>query len=95
MKNYYIKISELTVDVKSDAFGSVKIETSEPLEMPMCKNGRGKLEPVSGKITIKYKSRHANHTFDVEYNESGKKFIMRDGTVMDVDPAPAYGWNEY
>ena len=95
VKDYYIKISELTVDVKSDTFGSVKIETSEPLEMPMCKNGRGKLEPVSGKITIKYKSRHANHTFDVEYNESGKKFIMRDGTVMDVDPAPAYGWNEY
>ena len=95
VKNYYIKISELTVDVKSDTFGSVKIETSEPLEMPICKNGRGKLEPVSGKITIKYKSRHANHTFDVEYNESGKKFIMRDGTVMDVDPAPAYGWNEY
>ena len=95
IKNFYIKISELTIDVKSDILGSVKIELKEPLEMPMCKNGKGKLEPVSGKIAIKYKSTYANHTFDVEYSEYGKKFIMLDGTVKDVGPAPAYGWNEY
>ena len=95
VSNYYTKVTDLTIDLDSDAFGTVKIELKEPLEMPMCKNGRGKLEPVSGKITIRYKSKYANHTFEVEYNKNGKKFIMPDGTVKDVDPAPAYGYNEY
>ena len=95
VSNRYTKIYELTVDLKSDIFGTVKIALNEPLEMPMCKNGKGKLEPVSGKITITYRSNYADHVFEVEYNKNGKKFIMPDGTVKDVDPAPAYGYNEY
>lgn len=95
VRDYYIRMSELTVDLESDRLGSVAIEVTEPLVMPMCNKGKGKLEPVSGKLAVRYKSRYADHSFEVEFQEYGKTFIMKDGTVKELDPAPAYGWNEY
>ena len=71
------------------------IETIEPMQMPMCSNGKGKLEPTCGRIRIRYRSSYADKVFEVEFHESGKTFILPDGTTREVEPQKAYGRNEY
>ena len=99
VENSTITMTELHAHYETDLFGKpahkVDIKVLEPLEMPMCKNGKGKLEPVAGKIEIDYRSRYAKRTFQVEFHPTNKTIILRDGTTRDVDPEPAYGRNEY
>ncbi len=90
-----VRISELTVSIASDTFGTAAIETIEPMEMPMCSNGKGKLEPTCGRIRIRYRSSYADKVFEVEFHEDGKTFILPDGTTREVEPQKAYGRNEY
>lgn len=94
-----ITMSELHVSYTTDLFGKpihfVKLDILEPLQMPMCKNGKGKLEPVAGKIQIDYQSKDARRTFQVEFHETDKTIILPDGSTRVVEPEEAHGWNEY
>lgn len=97
--NSTITMNELHACYETDLFGSPKhkahIKILEPLEMPMCKNGKGKLEPVAGKIEIDYCSRYAKRTFQVEFNPTNKTIILPDGNTRYADPDPTPGRNEY
>ena len=99
VENSTITMTELHGHYETDLFGNPRhtadVKILEPLQMPMCKDGKGKLEPVTGKIEIDYRSRHARRSFQVEFNQSNKTIILPDGTRRDADPEPGYGRNEY
>lgn len=99
IENSTVTMTEFHAHYETDLFGKPRhradIKILEPLEMPMCNNGKGKLEPVAGKIEIDYCSRYAKRTFQVEFHPSNKTIILPDGTTRDADPEPAYGRNEY
>ena len=99
VENSTITMTELHAHYETDLFGTPRhkadIKILEPLEMPMCKNGKGKLEPVSGKIEIDYISRYAKRTFQVEFHQTNKTIILPDGSTRDADPEPTPGRNEY
>ena len=99
VKNSTITMTEFHSHYETDKFGNpthkADVKILEPLEMPMCKNGKGKLEPVAGKIEIDYRSRYAKKTFKVEFHPDNKTIILSDGTTRDAEPEPAYGRNEY
>lgn len=94
-----ITMSALHASYSTDLFGNpthfIKLDLLEPLQMPMCRNGKGKLEPTDGKIQIDYQSRSARRTFQVEFHETYKTIILPDGSTRDAEPEKAYGWNEY
>lgn len=93
-----IIMTDLNARYETDIFGPghlAEVSILEPLEMPMCREGKGKLEPIAGKLKINYSSRYATKTFEVEYHDNGKTFTMPDGSTRNVDPEPAHGRNEY
>ena len=94
-----ITMSALHASYSTELFGTpefrAELEIIESLEMPMCKDGKGKLEPVSGKIRIDYRTRYAKRAFEVEFHDTYKTIILADGTTRDAEPEKAYGWNEY
>ena len=73
----------------------VKIEFVEPMTMPVCSDGKFKMEPVSGAVRIKYRSENAEKTFRVIYHEDGKTFRLPDSTEKDVEPETPRGGYEY
>ena len=85
---------EFSAEITEDTH-FIKLDLLEPLQMPMCRNGKGKLEPTDGKIQIDYQSRSARRTFQVEFHETYKTIILPDGSTRDAEPEKAYGWNEY
>ena len=99
VENSTITMTELHAHYETDYFGKPRhkadIKVLEPLEMPMCQNGKGKLEPVAGKIEIDYRSRYARRNFQVEFHQSNKTIILPDGTTREADPEQAPGHNEY
>ena len=95
VKDDVIKTSDLNTLMTSDTFGMAKTETLEPLEMPMCSKGMQKQEPVAGKVKITYRSEYADKSFEVEFHENGKTFILPDGTTREVEPEKTYRWYEY
>ena len=94
-----VRITNLHASYATDKFGnpihSVELDVIEPMTAPMCKEGMAKLEPVSGKVQIKYRSKYANRTFQVEFHETYKTIILPDGTTRNAEPEEAHGWNEY
>lgn len=88
-------ISTLTTDMNSDMYGYARMKVLEPLEMPMCSNGRRKVEPTSGKVKIWYRSPNADKIFEVEFHESGKTFTLEDGSTKEVEPEKVNSWKEY
>lgn len=92
-----ITMTDLSAYFKMEIYRTsyAKLDILEPLEMPMCKNGKRKLEPISGKIKIDYSSSAATKKFKVEFHESNKTFILHNGTSRLVESEKTYGHNEY
>lgn len=89
-----ITISELDFKAGTDRYGTVEAELTEPMEMPMCRNGQRKLEPTSGRVKITYQAESFTKTFEVEFHEDGKTFFLQGNKTLEVGPEPAYR-NEY
>ena len=92
-----ITMTDLSAYFKMEMYRTsyAKLDILEPLETPMCKNGKRKYEPISGKIKIDYSSSTATKKFMVEFHESNKTFILHNGTSRLVEPEKTYGRNEY
>lgn len=92
-----ITMTDLSAYFKMEMYrlSYAKLDILEPLEMPMCKNGKRKLEPVSGVIQIDYSSSTAKRKFKVEFQESNKTFILHNGTSRLVEPEKTYNRNDY
>lgn len=98
VEDYTITMTKLHACYEDEVFGTyhiAEIKVLEPLTIPMCNQGQGKIEPVSGKISIRYRSPYANREFSVEFHEYGKTFILPDGTTAEVEADIAYGSSEY
>lgn len=98
VEDYTITVTELDACYEDELFGSyhiAEIKILEPLTMPMCNQGQGKIEPVSGKISIRYRSPNANREFQVEFHECNKTFILPDGTTAEIEADSPYGYSEY
>ncbi|MDE6146862.1 MAG: hypothetical protein K2G18_02250 [Bacteroidales bacterium] len=94
-----ITMTELNVNYETEKYGvpkcAVKLEIVDSLEIPMCKNGKCKREPISGKIKIDYQSRYIKKTFQVEFHEYNKTIILPDGSSRSAEPERTFGGNEY
>lgn len=88
LKDDTITMSNLSADFRMEAYRTsyAKLDIIEPLEMPMCKNGIRKLEPVSGIIKIDYSSSAATRVFKVEFHETNKTIILPDDTRRLAEP---------
>ena len=97
--DYVINMTDLHAFYETDIFGRpthmAEIEIIESLKMPMCRLGKGKLEPTAGRISISYRSDEATKAFEVEFHENSKTFYLPDGSSRTVDPEPTYHRSEY
>lgn len=97
--DYVITMSELHVRYEDMLWGRrehlAEITVLEPLGMPMCNQGKRKIEPVSGKIAVRYRSENADKEFNVEFHEDHKIFILKDGSTREVVPETTHRYFEY
>lgn len=89
-----ITISGLDFKTRDDLYGTVEVKLTEPMEMPMCRNGQRKLEPTSGRVKITYRAKSISRTFEVGFHEEGKTFHLQGNRTLEVGPEPTYR-NEY
>lgn len=98
VEDYMITMTDLDIRFKREfrlIEHSVEMKVLEPLTMPICSKGVYKMEPVSGKISIRYKSSEADRTFKVEFNEEGKTFILANGKTREAGPEVSERHYEY
>lgn len=96
--DYNITMTALHAKTENDRYSPsyiAEVELIEPLKMPMCNQGKGKLEPVAGVVQIRYRDSETDKSIQVEFTSGGKVITLEDGTVVQYGSEPIYNSNVY